>query len=86
MYNQSLHACSGYVPLEYFKQGLYSTKYDVYSFGVLLLHIISRKKNAYCYGLNEDLNLLEHVRWFNHAFFFFGACAWQLDFSYEHQD
>ncbi|XP_058180245.1 cysteine-rich receptor-like protein kinase 21 [Rhododendron vialii] len=27
----------GYVPPEYVKRGIYSTKYDVYSFGVLLL-------------------------------------------------
>jgi serine/threonine protein kinase len=94
MYNQSLHlhACSGYVPPEYVKRGLYSIKYDVYSFGVLLLHIISGKKNACCYGLNEDLNLLEHVSWFNHAcvffffFFFFCWCDWELDFAYEQQD
>lgn len=53
--------CSGYIPPEYAKEGLYSTKLDVYSFGVLLLQIISGKRTASFYGLNEDLNLLEYV-------------------------
>ncbi|KAM6553153.1 hypothetical protein CsatB_013915 [Cannabis sativa] len=51
----------GYIPPEYAKQGLYSTKSDVYSFGVLLLQIISGKRTALVYGLNEDLNLLEYA-------------------------
>ncbi|GMH04476.1 hypothetical protein Nepgr_006315 [Nepenthes gracilis] len=51
----------GYVPPEYVKQGLYSTKYDVYSFGVLLLQIISGKRNNCLYGINENLNLLEYA-------------------------
>jgi len=53
--------CSGYVPPEYVKKGVYSTKYDVYSFGVLLLQIISGKRNDCFYGAYEDLNLLEFV-------------------------
>ncbi len=63
MYNQSLHlhACSGYVPPEYVQRGLYSTKSDVYSFGVLLLQIISGKRTACYYGLDENLNILEYV-------------------------
>ncbi|CAL5339516.1 unnamed protein product [Camellia sinensis] len=40
----------GCVPPEYVKQGTYSTKYDVYSFGVLLLQIISE----YAYELWKD--------------------------------
>ncbi|PQQ00015.1 cysteine-rich receptor-like protein kinase 5 isoform X2 [Prunus yedoensis var. nudiflora] len=51
----------GYVPPECVKNGLYSTKLDVYSFGVLLVQIISGKKNAATYGPNEDLNLLEYA-------------------------
>ncbi|XP_058215475.1 uncharacterized protein LOC131326638 [Rhododendron vialii] len=49
----------GYVPPEYVKRGIYSTKYDVYSFGVLLLQIISGKKNTCLYGPDNNLNLLE---------------------------
>ncbi|KAK3435679.1 hypothetical protein EUGRSUZ_C00387 [Eucalyptus grandis] len=51
----------GYVPPEYVRKGIYSTKYDIYSFGVLLLQIISGKKNSCCYGLNENLNLLKYA-------------------------
>ncbi|XP_060171095.1 class V chitinase-like [Lycium barbarum] len=49
----------GYAPPEYIKQGIYSTKSDVFSFGVLLLQIISGKKNTCLYG--PELNLLEYV-------------------------
>lgn len=51
---------SGYVPPEYVKLGLYSRKFDVYSFGVLLLQVISSKRNDDVYGAN-DFNLLEYV-------------------------
>ncbi|XP_031121231.1 putative cysteine-rich receptor-like protein kinase 35 [Ipomoea triloba] len=51
----------GCVPPEYVKGGVYSRKYDVYSFGVLLLQIISGKKNAYLYGTDKNLNLLEYA-------------------------
>ncbi|KAJ4709636.1 cysteine-rich receptor-like protein kinase 19 [Melia azedarach] len=49
----------GYIPPEYAKRGKYSTKLDVYSFGVLLLQIISGKKISILYGQNENLSLLE---------------------------
>ncbi|KAK6783543.1 hypothetical protein RDI58_016997 [Solanum bulbocastanum] len=51
----------GYAPPEYIKQGIYSTKSDVFSFGVLLLQIISGKKNTCFYGPDEQLNLLEYA-------------------------
>ncbi|KAK1418425.1 hypothetical protein QVD17_27569 [Tagetes erecta] len=51
----------GCVPPEYVKKGLYSRKYDVYSFGVLLLQIISGKKNYSVYGPHQSLNLLEYA-------------------------
>ncbi|XP_038699718.1 uncharacterized protein LOC119997019 [Tripterygium wilfordii] len=51
----------GYVPPEYVRKGIYSMKYDVYSFGVLLLQVISGKKNACFYGQYENLNLLEYA-------------------------
>ncbi|XP_044471759.1 receptor-like serine/threonine-protein kinase SD1-8 [Mangifera indica] len=50
----------GYVPPEYVRKGIYSTKYDVYSYEVLLLQIISGKKTACYYGTSENLNLLEY--------------------------
>ena len=36
-------------------------KFDVYSFGVLLLHIISGKRSSCFYGIEGNLNLLDHV-------------------------
>ncbi|TYH15592.1 hypothetical protein ES288_A05G053900v1 [Gossypium darwinii] len=51
----------GYVPPEYVRKGIYSMKYDVYSFGVLLLQIISGKRNTCYYGPQENLNLLEYA-------------------------
>ncbi|KAJ0752142.1 putative protein kinase RLK-Pelle-DLSV family [Helianthus annuus] len=61
----------GCVPPEYIKQGLYSRKYDVYSFGVLLLQIISGKKNYSVYGPHQNLNLLEYVSFLLLFFFFY---------------
>ncbi|XP_024182841.1 cysteine-rich receptor-like protein kinase 7 isoform X1 [Rosa chinensis] len=51
----------GYVPPEYVRRGIYSMKYDVYSFGVLLLQIISGKRSSCFYGLDGNLNILEHA-------------------------
>ncbi|KAB1211872.1 putative cysteine-rich receptor-like protein kinase 35 [Morella rubra] len=51
----------GYVPPEYVRRGIYSMKYDVYSFGVLLLQIISGKRNGCHYGANENLSLLDYA-------------------------
>ncbi|XP_044471345.1 cysteine-rich receptor-like protein kinase 15 [Mangifera indica] len=51
----------GYVPPEYVKRGIYSTKLDVYSFGVLLLQIISGNKVSALYGPEENLSLLDHA-------------------------
>ncbi|XP_075665587.1 cysteine-rich receptor-like protein kinase 34 [Castanea sativa] len=51
----------GYITPEYIHKGVYSIKSDVYRFGVLLLQIISGKKTACYYGLDESLNLLEYA-------------------------
>ncbi|KAL5839950.1 hypothetical protein ACOSQ4_012558 [Xanthoceras sorbifolium] len=53
--------CSGYVPPEYARRGIYSTKSDVYNFGVLLLQIVSGKKVSILYGENDNLSLLDYV-------------------------
>lgn len=45
---------------EYAMKGLFSVKSDVFSFGVLLLEIISGKKNNY-YKEDPSLNLVERV-------------------------
>jgi hypothetical protein len=42
-------------------EGLYSTKSDVFSYGVLTLEIISGKRNNHCHVGNPRLNLIGHV-------------------------
>ncbi|XP_059457404.1 receptor-like serine/threonine-protein kinase SD1-7 isoform X2 [Corylus avellana] len=50
----------GYMSPEYAMAGLYSTKSDVFSFGVLVLEIVSGRKNTSFYN-NESLNLLRYA-------------------------
>lgn len=54
-------ADSGYMPPEYAIDGIYSVKSDVFSFGVLVLEIISGKRNRGFSHPDHDLNLLGHV-------------------------
>ena len=51
---------SGYMSSEYAMEGLFSVKSDVFSFGVLLLEIISGKKNTGFYQ-TSSFNLLGYV-------------------------
>ncbi|XP_058759729.1 cysteine-rich receptor-like protein kinase 10 [Vicia villosa] len=51
----------GCVPPEYVRKGIYSPKYEVYSFGVLLLQIISGKRSSHYYSPDENMNLLEYA-------------------------
>ncbi|GKC39438.1 G-type lectin S-receptor-like serine/threonine-protein kinase isoform X1, partial [Tanacetum coccineum] len=51
----------GYMAPEYAIDGIYSTKSDVFSFGVLVLEIVSGKKNRGFQDANHDLNLLGHA-------------------------
>lgn len=54
-------ACSGYMAPEYAMDGRYSTKSDVFSFGVLLLEIIAGKRNTDCEKGRSSPNLIGHV-------------------------
>lgn len=47
---------------EYALKGLFSIKSDVFGFGVVVLEIISGKKNTGFYLEDEDLSLLGYVR------------------------
>lgn len=51
----------GYMAPEYAMDGLFSVKSDVFSFGVLVLEIISGKKNRGFYYTSNQLNLLGHA-------------------------
>ncbi|CAL5390636.1 unnamed protein product [Camellia sinensis] len=51
----------GYIAPEYAVDGLFSVKSDVFSFGVLVLEIVSRKRNKGFYHPGHRLNLLGHA-------------------------
>lgn len=46
---------------EYALDGLFSVKSDVFSFGVIVLEIISGKKNNHFHDPENDLSLLGYV-------------------------
>ncbi|KAK9089537.1 hypothetical protein Scep_028619 [Stephania cephalantha] len=52
---------SGYMSPEYAMDGLFSVKSDVFSFGVLLLEVISGKKNSGFYYEDPTMNLIKHA-------------------------
>ncbi|KAJ0983541.1 hypothetical protein J5N97_011796 [Dioscorea zingiberensis] len=51
----------GYMSPEYAMDGIFSQKSDVFSFGVLMLEIITGKKNRGVYLAAAHTNLLDHV-------------------------
>ncbi|XP_047309490.1 G-type lectin S-receptor-like serine/threonine-protein kinase At4g27290 [Impatiens glandulifera] len=51
----------GYMSPEYAIKGSFSIKSDVFSFGVLVLEIVSGKRNRGFYHADHDLDLLGHV-------------------------
>ncbi|KAJ4976970.1 hypothetical protein NE237_002076 [Protea cynaroides] len=51
----------GYMSPEYAMDGIFSVKSDVFSFGVLVLEIVTGMKNRGVYYVNSELNLLVHA-------------------------
>ncbi|KAG6521985.1 hypothetical protein ZIOFF_019119 [Zingiber officinale] len=51
----------GYMPPEYIKNGRFSIKSDIFSFGILILEIISGKRNTEVFTSDQHLNLLDYV-------------------------
>ncbi|XP_059450903.1 G-type lectin S-receptor-like serine/threonine-protein kinase At4g03230 [Corylus avellana] len=51
----------GYMAPEYALDGLFSVKSDVFSFGVVLLEIITRKKNTGFYQSKQDMSLIGYA-------------------------
>ncbi|KAJ1294769.1 hypothetical protein BS78_01G172000 [Paspalum vaginatum] len=60
-YTKKVVGTYGYMSPEYAMDGVFSTKSDVFSFGVLLLEIVSGKKNRGFYQAELDLNLLRYA-------------------------
>jgi serine/threonine protein kinase len=53
--------CSGYMAPEYAMHGHYSVKSDVFSFGVLILEILTGKRSSGSYNIEESVDLLSLV-------------------------
>lgn len=52
---------SGYMAPEYALHGLFSIKSDIYSYGVLVLEILTGQKNGANLGSTNYLDLVSHV-------------------------
>jgi len=71
MYGKSIF--SGYMASEYASEGIFSIKSDVFSFGVLVLEILSGKRNSGSDQCGDFINLIGYVSHrykLNHAFGF----------------
>ena len=65
---------------EYALDGVFSTKSDVFSFGVVLLEIISGKKNTGFYQSEQAMSLIGYVSVLN---FLKSFILWSFSTSYQ---
>ena len=57
----SLQFCSGYIAPEYALHGLFSTKVDVFSYGVLALEIVTGRSSSSFYDSDCAEDFLSYV-------------------------
>ncbi|PAN28117.1 hypothetical protein PAHAL_5G131900 [Panicum hallii] len=60
-YTKKVIGTYGYMSPEYAMDGVFSMKSDIYSFGVMVLEIITGKRNRGFYEVELDLNLLRYA-------------------------
>ena len=53
---------SGYMSPEYALHGIFSAKSDVFSYGVLILEIVTGRRNTYTHASGPSEDLLTYVR------------------------
>jgi len=74
---------SGYMPPEYAMRGQFSVKSDVFSFGILVLEIVSGKKNTDLYQSKHAVDVLSLVSINNSTFFL--PLFWYQTYSFSAQ-
>lgn len=67
LYKFYLWYFSGYMAPEYASEGLFSIKSDVFSFGVLILEIVSGKRNSGFHQCGDFFTLLGYVSSFSYT-------------------
>ena len=67
-HNSNCNVCSGYLAPEYMCHGQLSEKADVYSFGILLLEIVSGKRNRVLTVPEDEMFLPTRVGLLNSPF------------------
>ncbi|MBA0627173.1 hypothetical protein Godav_004718, partial [Gossypium davidsonii] len=56
-YTPPMNSCNGYTSPEYAMEGIFSEKSDVYTFGVMVLKVVSGQKNSSHFEFDRPLNL-----------------------------
>jgi serine/threonine protein kinase len=67
----TIDACSGYMSPEYAYCGHVSTKSDMFSFGVIVLEMVTGRRNNSTYESSDSVPLLSYVRRFSNFDFLF---------------